>query len=197
MSVLNIGDVLWTMEGYERNDICKFYAVPKCVEYVDEHKFLFGNKCGGSLNLIGNKYFFTRQECLDNFSIKHKSFEVPISEAEDMESCIHHKERTDFQELTIVRDDTVTNSAVYIGSLCNLTNFTERLKWISEPCEPLHMNIEYLSLTQIYKQIKKMTNDEYVLITVIVNDPLHGYIYQCGNHKDGVWEKIGETLGYA
>ena len=115
----------------------------------------------------------------------------------DTESCINNEERTDFQELTIVKDDTVTNSAVYIGGLCNLTNYTDHLKWISEPCEPLYMDIEYLTLAQIHNQIKKMTNDERVMITVIVNGPLHGDIYQCGNHKDGVWEKIGKTLGYA
>lgn len=198
MNELKIGDVLWQMEGHEQNGVCKFYAIPKCIEYIDEHKVLFGKGYGGgSLGLIGKMYFTSRQECLDDFLEKHDSLEEPLPKVEDMEERIHHEERTDFQDFTIVRDDTITNSAVYIGGLCNLKDCTNLLKWISEPCEPLYMNIEYLSLTQIYKQVQKMVNDKGVLITVIVNDPLHAEIYQCGNHEEGKWEKLGRIMGYA
>lgn len=34
------------------------------------------------------------------------------------------------------------------------------------------------------------------VLLVIAESPLHGTVYKCGNHG-GLWEKVGETMGFA
>ncbi len=34
-------------------------------------------------------------------------------------------------------------------------------------------------------------------ITVIAENPLSGLVYRYGNHGEGIWEKVGVTMGYA
>ena len=75
---MEVGTVLWHMIGKRQNDEIRWYAEPKCVEYVDEHKYLYGDGCGGSLNNVGANVFLSREECLSHFMEKHDSLTEKI-----------------------------------------------------------------------------------------------------------------------
>ena len=192
---IKIGDVLWAMHGRERNGMCKFFACPKCVEYVDEHKFLFGDGCGGSLNSIGHNYFLTRQEAIDHHLEKYKSLEVDLSDDEEFESKVTHEERTDFQDYEICEFDSIDCATVYMGGMDRLVKANDMLEWHEQEAEWAYMTIKTLTLSEIYEQLKDKMEDR--MITVFVESPLHGEIFQCGNHEEGKWEKYGSTQGYA
>ncbi len=49
---------------------------------------------------------------------------------------------------------------------------------------------EYLTLKEIQEQVHHP-------IRVIMDDGLHGYIYEYGNYRDGKWYLYGITKGYA
>lgn len=66
------------------------------------------------------------------------------------------------------------------------------LEWNTEPDRD--ENFRYLTLDGIYRQISGKTDE---IITVVVERPLDGVIYQCGNSGEGVWIKQGTTRGYA
>lgn len=191
---LKVGSILWNMNGREQNGVVKFYARPHCIEHIDEHKFLFGDGCGGSINSIGRNYFLTRQEAIDHYLEKHNNLEIKLPEVEDMEECIHHEERTDFQDLEVVRFDSVNCTSVYLGGFEHLDRVTDKLNWHTEFVEGLDMDVSTLTLTEIYEQLKRMSSR---IITVFVDSPLEGVIYQCGNYEEGKWVKIGTTKGYA
>ena len=74
-------------------------------------------------------------------------------------------------------------------------NITSQLRWHREYCEPLICYLETLTLTEIYEQARELVGEK--ILTVFVDEPLKGTIYQCGNYKDGQWVKYGETRGYA
>lgn len=196
MSVLQIGDIVWQMSGREKNDLVKFHAIPHCIEYVDEHKVFFENGGGGSLGNLGRNWFLSRQECIDDFLKDHKSLEIPLSELKDTKEPIYHEERTDFQALEVVDFDSITQTSVYVGFLSDLVNYTNTLDWHKKFVNGLDMEVGTLSLTEIYEQIKAVCGGSRV-ITVFVENPLHGEIYQCGNYEDGKWVKLGNTMGYA
>lgn len=99
-------------------------------------------------------------------------------------------------DITIVKFDGVTQSAVYFGFVTNLLNITEKLKWRKAGAIEYGYDAEVLTLEEIYKQVRDLFNG-HAIITVFVSDPLHGYIYQCGNYRDGHWMKYGTTIGYA
>ena len=196
MANIGIGTVLWTMYGKEQNDIYKWYAKPRCVEKIDNQKILFGDGTGGSLNNIGKNWFLTRQEAIDNFLTKHDSLEMRMPDiTEDEELHTTHLARTDYQDVEVVKFDTVNQTSVYIGFFYELENVTDILKWHKEYVDALYMDLETLSLTEIYEQLKE--SNEAHIITVFVDSPLNGVIYQCGNHEKGKWEQIGTTVGYA
>lgn len=79
-----------------------------------------------------------------------------------------------------------TATYVYKGSLRNLEKVDD-LEWREVDGE------EILSLKEIYEQLK----GKCYMITVFVDSPLHGEIYQCGNYGDGLWVEYGTTKGYA
>lgn len=193
---LQIGDVLWQMQAREQNGICKWYAAPHCIEFIDEHKILFENRCGGSRNYIEKKWFKTRQEAMDNFLESHESLEMPLQDDED-DNLIVHLPRTDFQDMEVCRDDTVDTTSIYLGGFDRLENITDRFRWHEEYYEGLYMNVGTLTLSEIYEQSKNIIESDDRMLTVFCNSMLHGEIYQCGNHEEGKWEKIGETRGYA
>ncbi|MCM1508273.1 MAG: hypothetical protein NC177_14265 [Ruminococcus flavefaciens] len=66
------------------------------------------------------------------------------------------------------------------------------LKWKSE--KERTEDFSYLTLDDIYRQISQKTDE---IITVVVERPLDGVIYQCGNYGEGIWVKYGTTIGYA
>ncbi|MDE6102819.1 MAG: hypothetical protein K2F73_07595 [Ruminococcus sp.] len=55
-------------------------------------------------------------------------------------------------------------------------------------------DFSYLTLDEIYRQLSEKTDE---MITVVVERPLNGVIYQCGNCGDGIWVQHGTTRGYA
>lgn len=97
-------------------------------------------------------------------------------------------------DIELCEFDGVTAVAVYSGGVNRLEKINHKLRWrydaeISRMCfDPAKV----LKLSEIAEQCK----DEYI-ITVIVESPLHGEIYQYGNYYDNKWYKIGETAGYA
>lgn len=193
---LKVGDILWQMTGKEQNDVVRFYAAPHSIETIDERKILFENGCGGSRNNIGKTWFYTRDEAIDNFVSKFKSLEVGLPELDsETKRNVTHLPRTDFQNLIIVRDDTVHSATVYTGHVDGLCNITDCLHWHNEYVDALYMNVQSLTLSEIWEQVRKISNRR--IVTVFVDGPLQGEIYQCGNHEEGKWEKIGETRGYA
>lgn len=55
-----------------------------------------------------------------------------------------------------------------------------------------------IKLCDIYEQaLGQHIIKETDLMTVFHTEPLHGYIYVCGNYKPGDWVLNGETKGYA
>lgn len=81
-------------------------------------------------------------------------------------------------------NDETTNTSVYIGSLFYLERANDRLKWREEDGQKI------LTLKEVAEQLNAR------LITIFVDTPLKGMIYQYGNYGDSWWQ-IGETCGYA
>ena len=191
-----IGDVLWQMQAREQNGICKWKAVPHSIEVIDDRKVLFENGCGGSRSSIENHWFLTRQEAIDDFLKKHESLEIPLPEVTDEEkNVVTHLPRTDFQDLEVIRFDSITETSVYVGGMDRLVNITDKLKWHTQYVEALCMDVGTLTLSEIYEQAKEFNWDR--MLTVFVESSLEGVIYQCGNYEDGKWVKYGTTRGYA
>lgn len=66
------------------------------------------------------------------------------------------------------------------------------LEWNTEPDRSECFS--YLTLDGIYRQLSEKTDE---IITVVVERPLDGVIYQCGNAGEGIWVQHGTTRGYA
>ena len=77
-----------------------------------------------------------------------------------------------------------TATYVYKGSFRNLEKADLSWREVDEE--------EVLTLKEIYEQLKGER-----MITVFVDSPMHGEIYQCGNYGDGLWDELGTTKGYA
>lgn len=84
----------------------------------------------------------------------------------------------------LCENDETTNTSVYIGSLFYLERANDRLKWRDEDGQKI------LTLKEVAEQLHAR------LITVFVDAPYKGMIYQYGNYGDSWWQ-IGETCGYA
>ncbi len=91
------------------------------------------------------------------------------------------------------RFHSVEQTAVYIGSMTDLVNVTNELKWRQdEEASAYGETIEVLSLNEIAEQC----HGKGGLITVIYERPTGGAVYQYGNYGD-VWYRIGDLMGYA
>ena len=187
--------ILWEMAGKRQNDKIEWKAMPKVVEMMDEHKFLFYGGCGGSIGLIGKYYFTSKEECEQNFLRKHGGFVETIGFDEPTPKGVDELERTDFQTLQVVDFDTVNQTSVYLGGLRNLQNITKDLFWHKEYVEGLEMEVGTLTLSEIWEYVKSSYNNQRI-VTVFVDSTTHGDIYQCGNYEEGKWVKLGETQGY-
>lgn len=190
---MEIGTILWRMVGKRHNDVIKWYPQPNSVEYVDEHKYLFGDGCGGSLSNIGKNEFLTREECINHFLEKHDSLTQEIQIDEESPDDVYDLPRTDWQDWRVTRFDSIEHTSVYLGGLNNLKDVTGALKWHSEWVEALCMDIETLTLQEISEQLSKSN----IMITVIQNGSMVCNIFQYGNYSDGKWYKLGEVMGYA
>ena len=95
------------------------------------------------------------------------------------------------KDTLIYRFDGVTATGIYIGSLDDLRLVAVR--WRKDPeAGEYGINPDCLTLGEIAEQL-----EQYGLITVIVDSPLEGVIYQHGNYSDGEWYEIGQLCGYA
>lgn len=188
-----IGTILWSMVGKRQNDKIKWYAKPECIEYVDEHKYLFGDGCGGSWGNIGKNNFLTREECINHFLETHDSLTQKIPIDEKSPDNVYDMPRTDWQDWCVTRFDSIEHTSVYHGSLNDLHDVSNALKWHTEYVKGLEMEVCTLTLKEISEQL----SDTRKIITVIQNNPMKCKIFQYGNYFDEKWYKLGEVMGYA
>lgn len=188
---MEIGTILWRMIGKRHNAEIKWYPQPNSVEYVDEHKYLFGNGCGGSLSNIGKNEFLTREECINHFFENHDSMTEKIGIDDKSPDDVYDLPRTDWQDWCVTKFDSIECTSVYRNGLNKLVNITNALNWHTEYVEGLEMDVDTLTLKEISEQV------ESGMITVIQNDPMVCRIFQYGNYSDGKWYKLGEVMGYA
>lgn len=93
----------------------------------------------------------------------------------------------------IYRFDGVDATTVYTGSFDSLEK-AELIWHIDKEMACITETYgEWLTLDEIAHQLKGKTH----MITIFVDQPLHGEIWQYGNYNDGTWYRIGETIGYA
>lgn len=95
------------------------------------------------------------------------------------------------EETRIYLWDGVNAAAVYVGWLTRM-----ELAKVKPNIEEIETGdrFEYLTLKEIADQV--IEKYEIPSVTVITDGPLHGEIYHYGNHGD-LWEKVGDTRGYA
>ena len=97
-------------------------------------------------------------------------------------------------ELEIFEFDGVCAAGVYVGMLTQLKCVTHKLVWRQDDsfADEFSAGVNVLTLAEISEQLSR-----YGLITVIVNGPMSGAIYQSGNYSGADWYQIGELDGYA
>lgn len=198
-SGVGVGTILWGMRGIRRNGEIKWHAHPRCVESITEHMYLFANGEGTSHNVVGRNCFLSRQECLENFLKSHDSLEQkigiddPLEEA--LKSNVTELERTDFENYEIYPSYTL----MYITKIFFEDKLIpeHRLVWNKIPEDDWRSCDATCSLTlnQLSTQLYAKTGRG--IITVLVEEPLRGEIFQIGNYSDMKWRKHGTTKGYA
>ncbi len=185
---LKVGDILWRMHGHEINGAVEWHAVPMCIEKVDEHKFLDGSNCGGSWNSIGKNYFLTREECLNDFKA-HPEYHEKLYKAEPEDDQYLGK---------IVKDDTLIwedGAFVLVFYGLNMDRMPdEKIPWNKDPTTE-YGEWRVTTLGEIREAVIREYKTDFV--TVIVEEALHGTIYECGNYSDNYFRIHGETMGYA
>lgn len=102
------------------------------------------------------------------------------------------KKITNPSEFEICPFDGNTVSRVYLGGVADLEKVI--LTWRTDKERSEMMGIRYLVLT--LKELADRLGEKADLITVIVQRPLSGEIYQWGNYGDEWWQ-IGTLDGYA
>jgi hypothetical protein len=99
----------------------------------------------------------------------------------------------------ICEEDEISVSTIYTGTFHNLVKVNGMLHWRDEeellPSENSHLD-KVLTLDEIKKQLTNLYGGKTPFITVFVESPLHGEIYQYGNYGDDWWQ-VGELSGYA
>lgn len=104
-------------------------------------------------------------------------------------------EKTNLSKLEITEFDSVSKATVYLGGLDNLQKINNELSWHVEYSKGLGFAIRTLTLKEVFDQVYEKYGSS--LITVFINGPMHGEIYQCGNYEIGDWVEYGSTIGYA
>jgi hypothetical protein len=188
-----IGDVLWRMSGHrkDRDEETQWHAVPVCIEYTDEHKFLDAYRCGGSWNSIGKNYFMTREECLKDFETHRQEYMKPAVTS----GMLHERKMLG----SIVKDEKAFWRGegilkIWVGSAQVYLN---ALPW-KESDEPgeYGRTLEYVTLGAIREAL--LPEGIQAVVTVWYEDLLCGEIYQTGNYPgESAWRLHGMTQGYA
>lgn len=117
----------------------------------------------------------------------------PVAE-EQTGSGLHLLEKIrEPEKWEICEDDSVTCATVYEGSFGNLRR-SERLKWRFDDTQSDYFGFpnKIITLAEIAEQLR----DHADIITVFVDEPLYGKIFQYGNYGD-FWVYLGEFAGYA
>lgn len=97
------------------------------------------------------------------------------------------------EDTEIIDFDGVTCSKVYVGGLSDLQP-ADNLKWRNadeETCLILGIDAHVIKLSEIVEQLRDAR-----IITVIIESPTYGEIWQYGNYGKG-WFVNGELKGYA
>lgn len=110
--------------------------------------------------------------------------------------------KNDLGQTVIYAPNDVDAVMIFRGSIVDESMTAMPLVFFDWHCEPdRDEDFSYITLDEIYQQFKKKTGCEFPsldsIITVVVERPLSGEIYQCGNYGDGVWVKHGTLRGYA
>lgn len=102
------------------------------------------------------------------------------------------KKITNPSEFEICPFDGMTTSRVYLGGVADLKKVILTWRTDEKRNEVKGIKFYVLTLKEIADQLREKTD----LITVIVQRPLSGEIYQWGNYGDEWWQ-IGTLDGYA
>lgn len=104
------------------------------------------------------------------------------------------QKRKELEKIEVPRDDGMTSTGIYLGSFDNLSKVDDKiLPW--NHSEPTELDCgDYISLKEIADFFQKNGNP-YREITVFMNEPQHGMIYQYGNYGD-YWYEVGTLKGY-
>lgn len=91
----------------------------------------------------------------------------------------------------LVEFDGVSTTTVYAGGMSWLKK--AELKWRTDDEMSKWFGIEAHVLTadEVIEQV------EDKIITIVIESPLSGEIWQYGNYPDGEWHLVGELRGYA
>lgn len=93
-------------------------------------------------------------------------------------------------EFEVCKYDRVEETGIYVGGLSGLRMVD--VEWRTVFVDGIDEEFQVLTLDEIASQLR-----DAWLITVIINGPFSGKIYQYGNYSDGEWWEIGSTGGYA
>ena len=99
----------------------------------------------------------------------------------------------------VCKDDSVTYTTIYLGGFMDLEQV--ELEWEIIEGVGEFGYLEVLTLDEIVERVREQVDDDYIeenglMITVFIQEPLKGKILQYGNYGDSWWE-IGKTIGYA
>ena len=97
----------------------------------------------------------------------------------------------------LIEENPVDIISIYKGCLANgLKNIeNNKFDWHKE-YENNGLTGQSLTLNEIYTQAVKIgLIEKRGILTVFIEKPQHGKIYQCGNHEEGEWEVKGKTKG--
>lgn len=101
----------------------------------------------------------------------------------------------------IYKDDGMNFTSFYSGSFDQLMPFNkDSLEWRKDKefSKVAQQDIYYLTLGEIAQQLKKMNyHKRNSMLTIFVNQPLKGQIFQMGNYGNYVWYEVGRLRGYA
>lgn len=100
----------------------------------------------------------------------------------------------DISEKIIYAPNDVDSVMIFTGSIADGSLKPVPLSIFEWTKENRSEDFCYLTLGEIYRQLSEKSDE---IITVVVERPLDGVIYQCGNCGDGIWVQHGTTRGYA
>ena len=188
---LKVGDVVWEMRGIQMNGETKWSARPMCIEKVTEHMFLDAWNCGGSWNSIGKNYFLTREDALKHFEAHKDSYGKPAVTSAMLHQPTRLGEKVKDEKKLWLGENIIR---VFVSK--GLTGI-EMLDSAVLPWQRCEKSADGPETFVTLGDIRELLGSRKI-ITVWVDGPLHGEVYQTGNYpgeKD--WRLYGQLMGYA